>query len=158
MRKEASEAAGELLADQAVASMVDRLPLRKGAKVMVFGDSLTSEPQSWAVILREMLAMRRATDGISLTISAVAAETTTDGLVRVADIINSQPDWILFLFGTNDARTQGSHPTSGEDRPQRRRAGYRCLLHVGESAPLRTCSWATVCISLWRARSDWHST
>jgi lysophospholipase L1-like esterase len=111
MQKEASEAADDLLADQAVASMVDRLPLQKGAKVMAFGDSLTSEPQSWAVILREMLGRRRGPDGISLTISAVAGETTTHGLVRVADIINSQPDWVLFLFGTNDARTQGSHPT-----------------------------------------------
>jgi lysophospholipase L1-like esterase len=111
MQKEASEAAAALLADQAVASMVDRLPLWKGAKVMAFGDSLTSDPQSWAVILREMLAMRRATDGISLTISAVAGETTTHGLVRVAEIANSRPDWVLFLFGTNDARTQGSHPT-----------------------------------------------
>lgn len=111
LQTEASEAADELLADQAVASMVDGLPLKKGAKVMVFGDSLTSEPQSWAVILKEMLARRRGADGISLTISAVAGETTTHGLVRAADIINSQPDWILFLFGTNDARTQGPHPT-----------------------------------------------
>ncbi len=111
MQKEAAEAADALLADQAVASMVDRLPLRKGAKVAVFGDSLTSDPQSWAVILREVLARRRNADGISLTISAVAAETTTHGLVRVANVIRSQPDWILFLFGTNDARTQGPHPT-----------------------------------------------
>ncbi|MGO4565210.1 SGNH/GDSL hydrolase family protein [Rhizobium sp. 2YAF20] len=111
MQKEASEAAAALLADQAVASMVDRLPLRKGASVVAFGDSLTSEPQSWAVILREMLAMRRGTDRISLTISAVAGETTTHGLVRVGQIANSRPDWVLFLFGTNDARTQGSHPT-----------------------------------------------
>jgi lysophospholipase L1-like esterase len=111
MQKEASEAADALLADQAVASMVDRLPLRKGAKVVAFGDSLTSDPQSWAVILREMLARRRGTDGISLTINAVAAETTTHGLVRVAGTISSQPDWILFLVGTNDARTQGPHPT-----------------------------------------------
>jgi lysophospholipase L1-like esterase len=91
--------------------MVDRLPLRKGASVVAFGDSLTSEPQSWAVILREMLAMRRGTDRISLTISAVAGETTTHGLVRAGQIANSRPDWVLFLFGTNDARTQGSHPT-----------------------------------------------
>lgn len=111
MQKEAFEAAHELLADPAVASMVDRLPLRKGAKVVAFGDSLTSDPQSWAVVLREMLARRRGTDGISLTISAVAAETTTQGLVRIANVINSQPDWILFLFGTNDARTQGPRPT-----------------------------------------------
>ncbi|GLQ80457.1 esterase [Mesorhizobium huakuii] len=111
MQKEASEAAGALLADPAVASMVDRLPLRKGDKVVAFGDSLTSDPQSWAVVLREMLARRRGIDGISLTISAVAGETTTHGLVRVANVINSRPDWILFLFGTNDARTQGPHPT-----------------------------------------------
>ena len=110
-REEASEAAGALLADQAVASMVDRLPLRKGAKIVAFGDSLTSDPQSWAVILREMLAMRRGADEISLTISAVAGETTTHGLVRVGEIANAQPDWVLFLVGTNDARTQGPHPT-----------------------------------------------
>jgi lysophospholipase L1-like esterase len=111
MQKEASEAAGELLTDPAVASMVDRLPLRKGANVTVFGDSLTSEPQSWAVILKEMLAMRRGTDAISLTISAVAGETTTHGLVRFGAIANAQPDWVLFLFGTNDARTQGPDPS-----------------------------------------------
>lgn len=111
MQKEASEAAADLLADQTVAAMVDRLPLRNGAKITAFGDSLTSEPQSWAVILRAMLAMRRGTDGISLTISAVAGETTTHGLVRVGEIANSRPDWVLFLFGTNDARTHGTNPT-----------------------------------------------
>lgn len=111
MQDEASEAAAALLADEAVAAMVDRLPLRKGARVVAFGDSLTSEPQSWAVILREMLAMRRGTDGISLTIDAVAGETTTHGLVRFGATAGAQPDWILFLFGTNDARTQGAHPT-----------------------------------------------
>lgn len=111
MLQEASEAADELLADQAVASMVDRLPLRKGDKVVAFGDSLTSDPQSWVVILREMLAKRRAADEISLTISAVAAETTTHALVRAGEIASFRPDWILFLLGTNDARTQGLHPT-----------------------------------------------
>ena len=111
MQEDAAEAASALLADQAVASMVDRLPLRKGTKVMVFGDSLTSDPQSWAVILREMLAMRRGPEGIALTISAVAGETTTHGLVRAGEISSFLPDWVLFLFGTNDARTQGSHPT-----------------------------------------------
>jgi lysophospholipase L1-like esterase len=111
MQEEASDAADALLADQVVASMIDQLPLRKGAKIAVFGDSLTSEPQSWAVILKDMLAKRRGADGISLTISAVAGETTTHGLVRIANVIRSQPDWILFLFGTNDARTQGPHPT-----------------------------------------------
>ena len=111
MQSEVWEAASALLADQAVAAMFDRLPVRKGAKVMAFGDSLTSDPQSWAAILREMFAMRRPADEISVTISAVGGETTTHGLVRFADIANVQPDWVLFLFGTNDARTQGPNPT-----------------------------------------------
>jgi lysophospholipase L1-like esterase len=111
MKAEASEAASELLADPAVASMVDRLPLSKGAKVVAFGDSLTSEPQSWAVILSELLAARRGAEGISVSISAVGGDTTTHGLVRVGEVVGQQPDWILFLIGTNDARTQGPHPT-----------------------------------------------
>ena len=111
MQAEARESAAELLADPAIASMVDRLPLRKGAKVVVFGDSLTSDPQSWAVILNELLASRRAADGISVAISAVGGETTTHGLVRFGAVVGQQPDWALFLIGTNDARTQGPHPT-----------------------------------------------
>jgi len=111
MKAEAREAASELLADPAVASMVDRLPLRKGATVVAFGDSLTSEPQSWAVILGEMLASRRAADEITLTIDAVGGDTTTHRLVRVGDVVRQQPDWILFFVGTNDARTQGPRPT-----------------------------------------------
>ena len=111
MRQEASEAAGALQADLSVASMVDRLPLRKGAKVLAFGDSLTSDPQSWAVILRDLLTLQRGADEISLTISAVAGETTTHALVRAGQIVSLQPDWIVFLLGTNDARTQGAHPS-----------------------------------------------
>src|SRR4051812_19271288 len=111
MKVEAKEAASELLADPAVASMVDRLPLRKGARVVAFGDSLTSDPQSWAVILNELLAARRGGDGISVTISGVGGDTTAHGLVRFSEVVGQQPDWILFLIGTNDARTQGPHPT-----------------------------------------------
>jgi len=111
MKAEAREAATELRADPAVASMIDRLPLRKGATVVAFGDSLTSDPQSWAVILSELLSARRAADGISVAISAVGGDTTTQGLVRVGEVVGQQPDWILFLIGTNDARTQGPHPT-----------------------------------------------
>ena len=111
MGAEAKEAASELLSDPAALSMVDRLTLRKGAKVVVFGDSLTSEPQSWAVILSELVNARRAADEISITISAVGGETTTHGLVRLGEVIARQPDWVLFFIGTNDARTQGPNPT-----------------------------------------------
>lgn len=109
MQEEASAAADELLADPSVSAMVDGLPLREGAVVVAFGDSLTADPQSWAVILGEVLARRRGDDRISLVINAVAGETTTHGLVRIARAIDAQPDWMIFLIGTNDARSQGPH-------------------------------------------------
>lgn len=120
MEREAAEAAAALLSDASVASMVDRLPLRRGARVVVFGDSLSSDPQSWAVILREMVKARRG-DAVSWAIHAVAGETTTHGLVRAGAIVDAQPDWALFLLGTNDARTQGPRAT-------------KTLVHLEETA------------------------
>ncbi len=118
MQKEVSEAASALLADPNVVAMIDKLPLKKGAKIVAFGDSLTSDPQSWAVILKEMLKMRRSADAISFTINAIAGETTTHGLVRAGAIAACSPDWVLFLIGTNDARTQGAHPTKTLVHPE----------------------------------------
>ncbi|PWJ46910.1 acyl-CoA thioesterase-1 [Quadrisphaera granulorum] len=111
MQDEVDHVVEQLLADDAVTSMLDRLPLQPGTAVTAFGDSLTSDPQSWAVILHELLRRRRGDDDVRVTIDAVAGETTTHGLVRVANALRSQPDWILFLLGTNDARTQGPQPT-----------------------------------------------
>jgi len=107
----AKEAARELLADPAICAMVDRLPLNKGARVVAVGDSHTSDPQSWAVILGEMLSLRRPSDAISVVVTGVSGETTTHALIRIGDVIALKPDWILFLIGVNDARTQGPTPT-----------------------------------------------
>ena len=94
MRAEAKEAAAELLADDDVASTGGPAsPAGRGAKVVAFGDSLTSEPQSWAVILSE-LCWRRAPCGrrdLPVAISAVGGETTMHGLVRVGEVVGQQP-------------------------------------------------------------------
>lgn len=105
------EAAQELLADPGVCAMIDGLPLRKKARVFAFGDSRTSDPQSWAAILQEAVAVRRPDDDISIVVSAVSGDTTTHGLVRINEVISSGPDWVLFFIGMNDARTQGPGPS-----------------------------------------------
>ena len=51
MKAEAKEAASELLADPAVASMVDRLPLRRGATVVAFDDGPRSTTDFRAAFL-----------------------------------------------------------------------------------------------------------
>lgn len=106
----ARNAAQELLADPEVGAMVDHLPLRSGARVFALGDSRTSDPQSWAVILHEMLALRRPADNISVVASAVSGDTTTHGLIRIGEVLAGDPDWVLFFIGLNDARTQGPQP------------------------------------------------
>jgi lysophospholipase L1-like esterase len=143
MHEEATEAADELLQDQAVASMVDGLPLRNEAKIVMFGDSLTSDHQSWAVILSEMLARRRGDDRLSLTISAVGGETTTHGLVRIADTIEAQPDWVIFLFGTNDARTQGPQPTKTLVHHEETARNISELRQRLSNETPATCIWVT---------------
>lgn len=102
MLSAARDAARELSAEPAVT----RLPVKAGERVVAFGDSLTSDPQSWAVILGELLAAR----GAELSISAAGGETTTHALVRIGEVVSRQPDWVLFLIGVNDARTQGPNP------------------------------------------------
>ena len=44
-----------------VGAMVDRLPFSRDARIFAFGDSRTSDPQSWAVILQELISARRPT-------------------------------------------------------------------------------------------------
>jgi acyl-CoA thioesterase-1 len=107
----ARNAAENLLADAEVAAMVDRLPLGKGARIVALGDSRTSDPQSWAVILREVFAAQRPADKISVMASAISGDTTTHGLIRINEVLAGEPDWVLFFLGLNDARTQGSEPT-----------------------------------------------
>jgi len=111
MRQNAKNAAVALLDEPEIGRLVAQLPLNKGAQIVVFGDSLTADPQSWAVILAELLAARRRDDALSVTISAVPGETTTHGLVRMGVSLMRQPDWMIFCVGINDARTQGSNPT-----------------------------------------------
>lgn len=111
LAKGTKNAARKLLADPDVAAMVDRLPLQAGARVYAFGDSRSSDPQSWAVILEQLISARRPQDNISIITSAVSGDTTTHGLIRIADVLAGNPDWILFFLGLNDARTQGAEPT-----------------------------------------------
>ena len=67
----AKASARMLLAEPDVVPMIDRLPLRKDARIFAFGDSRTSDPQSWAVILQELISARRPDDNISVVASAI---------------------------------------------------------------------------------------
>lgn len=138
MRQNVKDAAAELLEEPGIGAQVDQLPLRKGAHLAIFGDSLTADPQSWALILAELLAMRRPHDALTVRIHAVPGDTTTHGLTRLGEALAQPPDGLILFMGINDARTQGPAPTktlvSHEETARnladmRRRAMEACRAH-----------------------------
>lgn len=139
----AKEAARELLADPAVCSMVDRLPLRKGGKIVAFGDSHTSDPQSWAVILSELLQARRPDDGISVVIRAVSGEASTQALIRMGQVVALEPDWILFFLGVADARAHGPNPGKTLVDPRETARNFAELQRRASSETNAHCLWIT---------------
>ncbi len=152
MLESAKRAASELASEADVAAMLDRLPVKQGTRVVVFGDSHTSDPQSWAVILKALLAPR----GVSVAIDAVPGDTTTHGLIRIGPIVSQQPDWVVFMIGTNDARTQGPNPTKTlVDQQESARNLYELHQRVTRETQAR-CLWLTPpAVNEERVASHW---
>jgi len=55
----------------------------------------------------------------------------------------TQPDWVIFLFGTNDARTQGPHPTKTLVHHEETRRNIAELRHRISSETSATAIWIT---------------
>ncbi len=106
------QAARDLLSDAAFAARVDALPFAAGSTVVGLGDSITDDDQSWLEILRALLAQHRPHDQITIVNAGISGETTVHVLSRFAEIIRLEPDWIITLIGTNDARSHGTHSTA----------------------------------------------
>ncbi len=107
----AQQAAEELLADADFAARVDQLPFAPGDTIVGFGDSLTDELQSWAEILRHLLALRRPDDQITIVNQGISGDTTAAALRRLVPILVTQPAWIIAMFGTNDVMRNGREAT-----------------------------------------------
>ncbi len=73
----------------------DNRPLLDGATLVTFGDSLTAQ-STWPMTVAEELNMHLVNAGIG-------ANTTAHGAERfVRDVLESDPDYVLICFGTND--------------------------------------------------------
>jgi acyl-CoA thioesterase-1 len=107
----ACRAAQELLGDDAFARRIDRLPFRRGSTIVGLGDSITDDLQSWVEILRYLLEQRRPQDAIKVVNAGISGDTTALLIARFLGIVLMQPDWIICMVGTNDARTHGLSPT-----------------------------------------------
>ena len=107
----ARQAAEELLADADFAGRVDRLPFAAEATVVALGDSITDDIQSWLEILRHLLDLRRPEDRIRVINAGISGDTTAQMISRFLAVVLEEPDWIVCMAGTNDARRHGQAPS-----------------------------------------------
>lgn len=78
-----------------------------GARLVTFGDSLTAEAASWAEILGQAFRLLPATREVELFNLGVPGDTTVHLVSRFAEVMAADPDLVIVLAGTNDARRHG---------------------------------------------------
>jgi lysophospholipase L1-like esterase len=103
--EEAARAEAERLRqDPEMGLLLDRLPFADGHRVLAVGDSITDDLQSWAEILRHLLAPA----GVAVINAGLSAHTSAMVLRRWPAMISDPPDWILCGLGGNDVTRVGA--------------------------------------------------
>ncbi|WP_281557896.1 GDSL-type esterase/lipase family protein [Thalassomonas sp. RHCl1] len=106
-----NEVAEVLCQDSDYVEAIKAMPLipkgKTKARVVVIGDSLTDDSQSWFAIIARSFAIIRPSDNIRFTNLAVSGDTTTQLLGSVIPAAQMKADLYLCFSGTNDARIQG---------------------------------------------------
>jgi lysophospholipase L1-like esterase len=136
-------AAEEMVAEPALVACVDALPFAAGETVVALGDSITDDHQSWFEILRHLLQLRRAGDGIRLVNAGVSGDTTVHMIARFLDVVVEEPDWILCLAGTNDARLHGRSPSKTLVSVEETAQNLAMLRHYGATQTNARWVWMT---------------
>ncbi len=101
---QAKMAALELLKDETTIEQISQLPFEEGDKIVVLGDSLTDDLQSWFEILTHMLEIALPDKNLSFLNVSLTGDTSYHALKRFdRDVIAEQADWVIIALGTHDA-------------------------------------------------------
>ncbi len=139
---EARRGAKQLLADGEFADRVSRLPFPRGSRVLAVGDSITDDLQSWAEILRHVLAIARPDDDLTVVNAGLSAHTTAMILRRWPSLLHPAPVWIICGLGGNDvtriadSKPQVSLPESIDNLRELRRIAERTEAHWAWLTPV----------------------
>jgi acetyl esterase/acyl-CoA thioesterase-1 len=129
----ARAAARELLQLDGVAEAVGRLPFRAGDCVVGLGDSITDDLQSWFEILRSLLREQGVQDGPDFRNFGYSGDTSTHCICRFGEVVAAEPDWIIAMVGTNDARLHGKEPTKVLVSPDETARNLEMLANYGRT-------------------------
>lgn len=96
------ECALEAALDDELVRGLRALPFRR---VLLVGDSITADRQSWAELLA--LALDAVGACVDVVNAGLSGDTTAGALARSRLLRATRPDHVLVLLGTNDARRHG---------------------------------------------------
>lgn len=141
--EQAHTAAVALLEDDAFGKAVDALPFGDGETVLAVGDSITDDLQSWAEILRHLLAIRRPDADITVVNSGLSAHTTAMILRRWPATLASRPDWVICGLGGNDVSRVGPEPNKTSVSLDESVANLRELHRLATGRGIANWVWLT---------------
>lgn len=105
LRNSAKQAALELLKEDEMTDLIDKLPFDGSETIAAIGDSYTEDSQGWFSILQEVLELSIDGADFNFINAGISGNTTTDTLRRLdRDVIVHEPDWVFVNVGTFDAQ------------------------------------------------------
>lgn len=105
MKQNAKQAALELLKEDEIVDILDKLPLDGSECIVALGDSITEDEQGWFEILKNVLVISTEKEDFTFINSGVAYNTSADALRRIdRDVLIHEPDWVFVALGTFDAQ------------------------------------------------------
>jgi lysophospholipase L1-like esterase len=100
-------AARRLMRATSLRPSLDALTDRGLGRVACLGDSLTADELSWAEILGQAFRLLRPARATSVVNLGIGGDTTVHLVSRFAAVMATDPDVVIALAGTNDARRHG---------------------------------------------------
>ena len=101
----ARQGALELLKEEEIIDLVDKLPFDGSETIVAFGDSSTEDDQGWFNIIKHVLEISVEDADFTFINAGVSGDTTSDALRRIdRDVLLHEPDWVMVSLGIFDAQ------------------------------------------------------
>lgn len=141
--RNAHRAALDLLDNQTLRERAETLPFQAGQVVVGLGDSITDDLQSWLEILQHLYTALRPDSPVRFVNAGVSGDTTADMISRFLEVVKEDPDWILCMPGTNDARRHGLDPTKTLVSSEETQKNLQMIAHYARKQTRAQLVWMT---------------
>ena len=99
----AKQAALELLKEEAITDVIEKLPFDGTETIVAFGDSTIEDDQGWFQIFKEVLEIAVDNARFNFINAGISGNTTSEALRRLdRDVLLHEPDWVILDLGIHD--------------------------------------------------------